>query len=198
MRRPILLGIVLFASYAYFYEGGGWNQNTRFDLVRAIVEQGTVRIDEFQQNTGDKAVSNGHYYADKAPGASWAAVPPVALARVLIRARGHSVTSDTALMWLSYIATLAASAAPAAIAGVCVFALARRWGASPNGAAVAAIAYGLSTPVWAYGTLLHTRGRVSAGRLPGRRQAAGCRHEPGAGGDARSDRWAARRLGRAD
>jgi len=154
MRRPFLLSLVLFVSCAYFYEGGGWNQNTRFDLVRAIVEQGTIRIDAFHQNTGDKAVADGHYYADKAPGASWVAVPFVATARTLLRAAGHPADSTRALTWLSYVATVAASALPAATAGLCIFVLARRWGASASGASVATIAYGLSTPVWAYGTLL--------------------------------------------
>jgi hypothetical protein len=166
MRRPFLLSLVLFGSCAYFYEGGGWNQNTRFDLVRAIVEQGTIRIDAFHQNTGDKAVANGHYYADKAPGASWVAVPIVATARAILRGVGRPTDSPRALMWLSYVATVTASAAPATIAGLCVFVLARHWGASPDGAAVAAMAYGLSTPVWAYGTLLfgHT---LAAGCLLG-------------------------------
>ena len=54
-RRPLILGLSLFFSFAYFYEGGGWNQNTRFDLVRAIVEDRSVRIDPYHENTGDKA-----------------------------------------------------------------------------------------------------------------------------------------------
>ena len=29
--RALLIAAVLFISYAYFYEGGGWNQNSRFD-----------------------------------------------------------------------------------------------------------------------------------------------------------------------
>ena len=31
-----LLGIASFLSFLYFYEGGGWNQNSRFDEVRAV------------------------------------------------------------------------------------------------------------------------------------------------------------------
>ncbi|MGA8892800.1 MAG: hypothetical protein WB493_14610 [Anaeromyxobacteraceae bacterium] len=42
---------LLFAStllaYSYFHAGGGWNQNVRFAMARAIVERGTVAIDEF-------------------------------------------------------------------------------------------------------------------------------------------------------
>ncbi len=41
-KRALLIGAVAFASFAYFYGGGGWNQNSRFDLLRAIIEQHTV------------------------------------------------------------------------------------------------------------------------------------------------------------
>ena len=56
MRRTLFL--VLFISYAYFYQAGGWNQNSRFALVRAILNEHTVRIDPYQRNTGDIARSD--------------------------------------------------------------------------------------------------------------------------------------------
>ncbi len=69
------LFVLVFGVYAYFYQGGGWNQNSRFDLTRAIVEQGTACIDAYEFNTGDKARVEGRYYCDKAPGVSFLAVP---------------------------------------------------------------------------------------------------------------------------
>ena len=66
-KRALLIATLLFVSYAYFYAGGGWNQNSRFDLIRAIIEQGTLRIDAYHENTRDKAFFRGHYYSDKAP-----------------------------------------------------------------------------------------------------------------------------------
>src|SRR5262249_57538468 len=70
--------LALFVTFAWFYQAGGWNQNSRFDLVRAIVDEGTLRIDDYHRNTGDKARWNGHYDSDKAPGLALAAVPAVA------------------------------------------------------------------------------------------------------------------------
>ena len=67
-KAAILLGVVIFFSFIYFYEGGGWNQNSRFDLLRAIVERHTLQIDAYHENTQDKAHFQGHYYSDKAPG----------------------------------------------------------------------------------------------------------------------------------
>ena len=75
-RRAVILGGALLLSYAYFYQGGGWGQNTRLDLVRALVEQHTVFIDDYADNTGDLACANGHELLDKAPGTSFVAAPP--------------------------------------------------------------------------------------------------------------------------
>ena len=37
----------VFAACAYFHQGGGWNQNARFDQVRAIVEAHRLDIGDF-------------------------------------------------------------------------------------------------------------------------------------------------------
>jgi hypothetical protein len=52
-----------------------WNIDSRLDLVHAIVDGHTVRIDRYHQNTWDKAVYKGHYYSDKAPGTAILGVP---------------------------------------------------------------------------------------------------------------------------
>src|SRR5919202_2159871 len=87
-KRRLLIGVLLLGSYAYFYQGGGWNQNSRFDLTRALVERGTVQIDAYADNTGDKAIFDGHTYSDKAPGQALTAVPPLAIGRSAVRALG--------------------------------------------------------------------------------------------------------------
>lgn len=60
--------------YAYFYQDSGWNGNSRFGLIFAIVREGRLSIDTFQDRegteTGDKAFFKGHYYSDKAIGPS--------------------------------------------------------------------------------------------------------------------------------
>ncbi len=42
-----LLFLACFFAFAYFNQGGGWNQNSRFAEVRAIVEEGQFAIDNF-------------------------------------------------------------------------------------------------------------------------------------------------------
>lgn len=48
-RRSLEVGLVatLFVTYAYFFQGGGWNQNGRFAQVRSVVEQGRFAIDDY-------------------------------------------------------------------------------------------------------------------------------------------------------
>src|SRR3954454_7725998 len=46
-RLELLLFLYCFFAFAYFNQGGGWNQNARFAEVRAIVEQGRFAIDDY-------------------------------------------------------------------------------------------------------------------------------------------------------
>jgi len=46
-RFETLLFAAVFLAYAWFHQGGGWSQNGRYAMVRAIVEERTVAIDDF-------------------------------------------------------------------------------------------------------------------------------------------------------
>src|ERR1700690_3168817 len=153
-QRALVIAAVLFASYAYFFEGGGWNQNSRFDLMRAVVEQHTLTIDAYHGNTGDKAFFRGHYYSEKAPGVAFLAVPFVAAIRPALRAFGVDPTSIRGLVALAYVATVSAVALPAALGAGCLFLIALRLGATVNGASFAAVSLGLATPYWANSSML--------------------------------------------
>jgi hypothetical protein len=163
-RAGWVLGVALFLSYAYFYQAGGWNQNSRFALVRAILERHTLQIDAYQLHTGDRAFWHGHYYSDKAPGASLLAIPPVEAARGLARAAGVDPGSFPGIAWTSYVATVFTNGLFTVFAALAVMWLALRWGCSPAAAVFAATAYGLATPAWCYATLFMGHG-LTAGCL---------------------------------
>lgn len=55
VRPEAALFALVFSAYGYFYQGGGWNPNSRFDLIRSMVERHTFAIDGYHQNTGDKS-----------------------------------------------------------------------------------------------------------------------------------------------
>ncbi len=160
-RVAAVLGVALFLSYAYFYGAGGWNQNSRFAMIRAILERHTLQIDAYQLHTGDRAFWRGHYYTDKAPGASLVALAPVQAARLISRAAGVDPASFPGIAWTSYVASLVTSGLFTVVAALCVFRLSLRWGASTGAALFAAAAYGLATPAWAYATLFMGHGQTA-------------------------------------
>src|ERR1700758_3806498 len=161
-RVAILVGLVPFLSFIYFYEGGGWNQNSRFDLLRAIVERHTLQIDAYHENTQDKAHFRGHYYSDKAPGVVFLALPFALAARPALRIAGIDPDSARGEFWLSYFVTAWAVALPTALAGVCLYFLALRFGGSSIGAVFGVIVMALGTPLWAYASLFWAHALVGA------------------------------------
>ena len=157
-----LLGFASFFSFIYFYEGGGWNQNSRFDLLRAIVERHTLQIDAYHTNTEDKAHFRGHYYSDKAPGLVFLAVPFALATRKGMRIVGLDPESARGEYALSYVAIAAAVALPTALAGVCLFFLGLRFRADETGAAFAVVVMSIGTPILAYASLFWAHALVGA------------------------------------
>ncbi len=59
-RAEWLLFVASFFAFAYFNQGGGWNQNARFAEVRAIVEEGRFAIDDYLIYKRDPAAPGGN------------------------------------------------------------------------------------------------------------------------------------------
>ncbi|HTS08122.1 MAG TPA: hypothetical protein VMP68_21305 [Candidatus Eisenbacteria bacterium] len=161
-KLAALLGLASFLSFIYFYEGGGWNQNSRFDLLRAIVERHTLTIDAYHENTGDKAHYKGHYYSDKAPGLVFLAVPFALAAREGMRVVGIDPDSPRGEYVLSYVVTACSVALPTTLAAVCLMFLALRFGASLGGATFTVIVMSVGTPILAYASLFWAHALVGA------------------------------------
>ncbi|MBN1356747.1 hypothetical protein JXA40_10845 [bacterium] len=147
-----LLFVLVLCCSAYFYQGGGWNQNSRFDLVRSIVELSTVRIDAFHENTGDKALIRNHYYSDKAPGTSFWGVPVHAAVHTGFRRFGRE---RCPVAVTSYITTVWSAGVPSALAAVLVYGLFLAFGHPTRRSTGFAAAYALGTPALPYSTLLY-------------------------------------------
>jgi hypothetical protein len=160
-RAAMVLAGALAFSYAYFYQAGGWNQNSRFALVRAILERHTLRIDAYQLHTGDRAIWREHYYSDKAPGASLTSLVPVQAARFVSLLAHVDPASFPGIAFTSYIATVATSGVFTVAAALAVFWLSLRWGATRGAALFAATAYGIGSPAWAYATLFMGHGQTA-------------------------------------
>jgi hypothetical protein len=61
---------------------------SRLALTHSLLLRGEVNIDAYRHLTADRSYYRGHWYTDKAPGVSVAALPPVAVLRVVDRVRG--------------------------------------------------------------------------------------------------------------
>jgi hypothetical protein len=103
-RRELLLVALLLFCYGFFQQLPAWNEYSRYDLVRALVDQGTTRIDTYHDNTGDKAFFQGHWYSDKAPGTALVGVPVYAVARLTGSLAGQATLPDvTAVQVLAFV-----------------------------------------------------------------------------------------------
>jgi hypothetical protein len=178
-RRSLLLFILLLACFAYtFPRWADPNQNSRLDMVFAIVDDGTFQIDRYVGNTVDYAQVGGHYYSDKAPGIAFLGVPIYAAARPLLnlpvlhalearlasseafrstlRPGGTGLLEDKVRFAIvQVLLTFMLAAVPSAVLGVGMY----RWLANvtPDARLRLAVvaAYGLLSPAFAYAGALY-------------------------------------------
>jgi hypothetical protein len=74
-RRVALVAILLVGlGYATMIQSFSWNQTSHYDLIRTLYD-GKTTIDQYQENTGDKAYYKGHYYSARAPGLALFSLP---------------------------------------------------------------------------------------------------------------------------
>lgn len=159
-------GLWLFGVFAYFVPAATWNPVSHFDLTRAIVEQRTLSIDVYVDNTGDRALSGGHWYTEKAPMPSFFAVPTYAIvhaAQALRDARpeyevfskkdipAQRVVVNAAFQQGLYACSLFTAGLGTAVLGVVLFFVLRRR-FSPQAALAGSASVVLGTPILPYAT----------------------------------------------
>jgi hypothetical protein len=109
-RIAVALFLLTFVTYAWFFGGGGWNQNAQFDLSRALVERQTLHIDGYRVNTGDVSWSptggEWHAYINKPPGVSFLGAIPYALIYTIERALHVPIDSWKWMTINAYLVTV--------------------------------------------------------------------------------------------
>jgi 4-amino-4-deoxy-L-arabinose transferase-like glycosyltransferase len=150
----VRLFLLSFVCYAYFYAGGGWNQNSQFDLTRAIVERHTFALDGLQQNSGDISTYRGHTYSNKSPGISFLAAIPYAIVHAMESTRGIDPAASIVETFNCYVATVFTCGLTGALVPMLLYRLARRRFVDRRWAATVALVIALGTELWAYSTLL--------------------------------------------
>lgn len=170
----MILFFMLLASYVYFLpRWADWSQDSRLDLTLAIVDQHTLSIDDYYENTGDYALYNGRHYLDKAPGPSLMAVPLYAVVKPILRSAPvgnllHKLAQQpafestlreggTGLMEVKiyravvlFVLTFLLVALPSAVLGVLLYRVLAVFGLSPSWRGVIVLTYGLATNAFTY------------------------------------------------
>jgi hypothetical protein len=121
-----LLFAFLFLPYVYFNHSDGWNQGARLAQLHAVVLKRTLQIDAYHQTIGDKAQIYGHYYSEKAPAMSLAALPAFAATVAVQKLLGVDPDAQPGWRISEWIATAGSVAVLAALGGVAFFSLMRR------------------------------------------------------------------------
>ncbi len=131
-RLELLLFGVVFFSYGYFYNGAGWNQNSRLNTIFAFVEPDTTdqysfRINQFISdpengvNTGDWAKFGVDYYSNKAPGPALLGIPLYFGLFHLETAIGIPPLADGPSLINAYLIHLLVTVLPISIAAIFFF-----------------------------------------------------------------------------
>jgi hypothetical protein len=156
-RTALALAALVLVSSAYFVQGAGMNPSSRFDLVRAIVFEHSLAIDDYAGNTSDKASHAGHFYTDKAPGLSFASVPIEAVARAI----GWPRPADAPIAL--HVVTVAVIGTTSAVAAALLFLTLVGMGITRLPAALSVASWALGTNAFGYLTLYY--GHQFAGAL---------------------------------
>lgn len=69
------LFITFLITSLFFVSWYGWNEESNFALTRAIVEESKFEIDNYANQTGDRAIYDNHFYSDKDPGLAFLTTP---------------------------------------------------------------------------------------------------------------------------
>jgi hypothetical protein len=162
-ERIFLLGAILFLASAYFYQDPEWNGNSRLDLTRAVVEQGTLTIDQYQSlpewETGDKAFYGGHFYTDKAIGSSLFAIPVYFILLKL----GSLFEIALGSAFVKHVLTTTIQGGAFAATGLAMYGVAERLTQNPWKALVPTLALAFGTMLWPYSAVYY--GHVLAAAL---------------------------------
>lgn len=164
------LFLLCMVTYGFFSSIDNPNIISRVALTLAIVQRQELTIDPLARFTVDKAVVNGSYYSDKAPGLSLMAVPAAYVVATIFDRDDSGKAWVTAedrpslkFSLLVYVLTLCTVSLLAALAVVAAYRWTLSRGASDRAALIAAVTLGFATPTWGWATVF--LGHAACGAL---------------------------------
>lgn len=165
-RTGLMMAIVAFAHlypFPYHAQVNNPNENVRFYMTAAIVEDGSYAIDGMRERWGwcnDAATYDGHFFSVKAPGSSFLGVPGYALYYHWTRAVGAPVNRTAALWWTR----LSGSILPSLLFWLFFYRWLSRRGGSPVVRDAIFLSLAVGSPLYAYGMMFvsHTLSAAAA------------------------------------
>src|ERR1700691_2202754 len=147
----VLILVLTLITFAFFYQASDHNTAARFDLIRSLLEQHTVSIDNYcGYNTADLVHLNDHYYSNKAPGGSLTGIIPWVVS--LIIARPFASDSDFYWAMVTYLATILTDGLAVSITCLLIYRIALGLGASAGKAVAAALTLAFGTIMFPHAT----------------------------------------------
>jgi hypothetical protein len=176
----------------YTYTFPRWadpNQNSRLDMIVAVVEDGGFQIDKYVNNTVDYAKVGEHYYSDKAPGAAFLGIPIYAGLKLVLdtpgmdnltsrlanneafkatlREGGSGILEQKVRFALAQVTlSFAIAVLPSTLTGVLMYRLLAQFTSRPWLRLGVVLGYGLLTPAFAYAGAFYSH-QLSAALLFG-------------------------------
>jgi hypothetical protein len=166
-RTELLLFLLLWVTYAYFYQSTHHNEAARFDQMRAIVQDHTLAINKYWWNSADvihyPKDGSDHIYPNKAPGmALLSLIPFTILSLGLTIFRGFGVPEWIYWHLLTYLTTVFTVSLLSALAGVAIYRVLRRITANSYFSVLAVVAIWLGTLAFPYSTLFFSHQMAAA------------------------------------
>ncbi|MCU0242771.1 MAG: PA14 domain-containing protein, partial [Vicinamibacteria bacterium] len=165
-RSEAGLFVLLFASYAYFYQSAQHNESARFDQMRALAYDHTLAIDRYSwMNTADVIEVTRHdrtqHFPNKAPGTALAAFAPFCFWSLILRAFGWPDWIHWHLV--AYATVVSTVGLASALSAVAMFVwLTRVMGAARRAALLAVLSVWLGTLAFPFSTVLFSHQLTAA------------------------------------
>ncbi|MBU0665934.1 MAG: hypothetical protein KKC26_01095 [Nanoarchaeota archaeon] len=146
---------IIFSSFSMFIN---WNENSRIDLTLAIIDEGTLSIDSFYKNTGDRAYFEKHYYSDKTPGMSFLTMPIYVVYKFffgtpVLHHNLFNIGVSLSWLWLVFLFITFTSSLFGALSVILVYKSLKFFTKKELHKNVIVIVYGLGTLVFVYSRL---------------------------------------------
>lgn len=156
----VLVFLIVVIAHGYFYPLGDWNTRSRLAFVKAVVEENRFEIDSYHRSilpTEDEAYFNGHYYSDKAIGASLLGIEFYYPLLKIYKTLGWELDVIAFQQWITFLAIGLVTAFLAPLAFLFVKQVSGQAGFS----LLVTLAICLGTPIYHYSTVFY--GHVLAG-----------------------------------